>query len=212
MLSMEMDPVDSPWHTVLLYSVAEYDVQRWVIEQGGMKVLCEPGQDAANIDRFSTKPYWGPARNEEPGFVVLAVELPVAPGHLELQPEVESAAPGGWSLIEAGASPEDLIPIWLEGPEDPPASVLGKWAPAEARAAGKTLGPDAVGDTAGAIEKELVRRLGGARILYLRLTAGGVPVGDSVSYACALRCNGIPTKILSGGVVWEPGMRIRVKE
>ena len=144
--------------------------------------------------------------------MVLAVELPVSPGHLELQPEVESAAPGGWSLVEAGASPEDLIPIWLEGPEDPPASVLGGWLPAEARAAGDTLGPDAVGDATGTIEEELVRRLGGSRVLYLRLTAGGVPVGDDVSYACALRCNGLPTKIPAGGLVWEPGMRIRVRE
>jgi hypothetical protein len=212
MLSMEMDPLDSPWHTVLLYSVAEYDVQRWVVDQGGMKIQCEQGQDVDDKDRFSTKSYWGPQCGGEPGFVLLAVELPVSPGQLELRTVRYSVAPAGWSLIEAGASPDELVPIGLQGPEDPPLSILGDWSPEEARISGDTLRADPVGDSVGAIEAELVRRLGGSRTLYIRLTSGGVPVGDGVSFACALRCDGLPTRIPSGGAVWEPGMRIRVME
>ncbi len=212
MLSVEMDPADLPWHTVLLYSVAEYDVQRWVRDQQGMKVLCEPGQDPDDNDRFATKPYWGPVREDEPGSVLMAVDLPVSPSEVRLWASAMDAAPGGWSLIEAGASPDELVPIWITGSRDPPLRLLGGRSLAELRNAWDGSPTGGQQGSWGALEDELVRRLGESRLLYLRLTAGGASAGETVSTACALRCNGLPTGKPDGEVVWEPAMRIQVRE
>ena len=204
MLSFEMDPVESPWHTVLLYSVEEYDVQRGIVDQDGLRVFLESGKESGSDSSFVEKVYWGPTRNHEPGYVLLKVDLPVSPGELDLMIVSDAAAPCGWSLVEAGASPEELIPVWLTGPEDPPRNRLGQSGAEELRRASRL--------SLESVEARLVRQLAGSTTLYVRLSAGGVPVGDDATTACALRCNGLPAFRPDGSVVWYPAMWIRVQE
>jgi len=204
MFSFEMDPIDSPWHTVLLYSLAEYDVQRGIVDQDGLRVFLEPGREPGNDDFFVEKVYWGPTRNLEPGHVLVEVELPVSPGDLDLMIMTEATTPCGWSLVEAGASPEDLAPIWLAGPKNPPETGFARVAADEVRAEGALVHQG--------LKADLVRRLEGSTRLYLRFSAGGVSVGDDTSTACALRCNGLPDFRPDGSIVWWPAMRIRVRE
>ena len=211
MLSFVMDPVDEDRHTIVLYSVADYDVcKRALVEIDGLKVICEPGQEPGNLELFVNKPYWAPLDNYGQGYALLAVKLPVSPSILDLWFCVETTAPDGWSLIEGGASPESLFPLWVVGTESPPDELTESFPAARTRT--PVANVETWNGTKGEVERRLVDELRGSPTLYLRFWAGGTLAGDSNSKACALRCNGLPMVRPDGSMRWEPAAVIGVTE
>ena len=128
------------------------------------------------------------------------MELPVPVGDIELEVEAAStiARARAWTRLEVGASPASLNTVAIfpdkENPPGPLSTQGSKWKPTEAA------------------RQKLAKDLAGATVLYVRVSAGGTPVGEDCGYACVLRSHGLPDHLPPDGrLLWSPALRLRVR-
>jgi predicted Ser/Thr protein kinase len=203
-LSFELDRLDSPWTTTILYSPLEDNVQHSLVAQHDLQFFFEP-LPIAPRPIYVNRAYWGVSKSNETGWALLAVDLGVPVHELDVSILRSSLAVGqtAFSQVEMGASPDDLITLarfdktleggWILEPQDEVTTAY-RASPLKA-----TL-------------EELAKRMQGHRKLFIRLSAGGVIAGgDNAALAQVLRADPLPGRDPSNRLLWSPALRIRAR-
>lgn len=204
-LSFELDRLESPWTTTLLYSPLEESVQNSVQAQHGLQLFYERLPIAPRAV-YVNRSYWGVSKAKEICWALLSVDLGTAVGDLDISILRSSLAVGqtAFSQVEMGPSANDLVTLarfdktlegdWTLDPQDPVTTAYRASPSADKL-------------------KELVRRMRGHRQLFIRLSAGGVPAadGDDSALAQVLRADPLPGRDESNQLLWSPALRIRAR-
>jgi len=222
LVTVPLDPIDSPWHTVTLYAPLESRVARWVVETDNVRVFNE-SEALPELARIRVhKPYWGLVDSTRPGRVVLRVPLPRGedgerlPIHgLAPPPRIgggQNTGHRGWIRLSMGASPDEMRTVRAFAAASssnlPPDLRAALDAHREAGERPNTLRIEPDPDDLAAIAAEL----GGSDHLWLRWDLGPAPVSDTVSYVSALRSEGLPRFGLSDAeVLWLPALELRLR-
>jgi hypothetical protein len=185
MLSLEMDPIESPWQTVLAYSPLEADVRASLVTEG-LRVYCEEMRFSADLPVQVHKVYLGPERSLRRGTAEFWLDLPVPVQDIEVEVSHHSViGPGnlGSVRLELGPAPDALV-------------MVSDFT--VARVEGEPL-------------DRLRAAMQGSRRIHARYTVENVPSGDLYSYGCALRTQAIAQHTTAGSLQWEPALTIRVR-
>ncbi|MFO1010296.1 MAG: serine/threonine-protein kinase [Planctomycetota bacterium] len=195
-VSAELDPLDSPWTTIVLYCPFDDLVRRGLREKHGLREYCETLPMAWYVPGNSVnKAYWGPSENGEGGEATLALDLPFALGAVEVEigePDITLSVVGGraWSVLEMGPSVEELRPVYRISQSLPEAPQL-TWDQASL--------------------SSMPARCGDRRELLLRFRVSPATVGIDNASTAALRTNAMPQWPPGGELVWQPALRVRIK-
>jgi hypothetical protein len=205
MVDAEMDPAQSPWHTIIVYSPVESIVREGMISEDNVRLYCED-DPISNFDlRFVNRSYWGPSKSRHDGRVLFAIELPLAASDIEVESVKHCVAvEEGWYRIEMGPNAESLTTVLDETlPPSPEYDAM----PAHAD---PVTGAEFARLESAQFSKFRDTMRGSSR-LFVRLSVGGVPEGSSCVYAYALRAQAMPVMRPEGVLMWCPAMRIRVR-
>ena len=183
--SLELDPLDSDWHTVLAYSPFEQHV-RATLETDGLRVYCEEMRYSKEVPVQVHKVYLGPEHTGRPGTAEHWLDLPVAVGDIDVAVDLHSAI-GRGSLgsveLELGPAPDRTVLVCDFKALQPEGEVL-------------------------AALRDLMR---GSERIFVRYTVRDSPSGDLYALGCALRSNALPVRLQDGELLWSPALTIRVR-
>ncbi len=119
-LPFELDALDSPWETIVLYSPMDEFVQHCIVEQHGLRLHVERESLGPEQREFTHRVYWGPGRDLDEGSVLLSIPLPDDAEDIDLQLPIGDwpATARGHFSASAGFSSEAMQPLFDISPSE----------------------------------------------------------------------------------------------